>query len=309
MKSGEAKLIEWVTAQAALGKSSAATVGIGDDMAAVHVPPGDVWVTTDMLLDGVHFDRAAQTLEAIGRKAIGCGLSDCAAMAVKPVAATVSLALPAGWRLEDSKRLYRGIGALADAFDCAIVGGDTTAWDQRLAIDVTVLGTAYPGLTPVRRDGARAGDVLLVTGPLGGSSLGRHLTFTPRVREAKCILETWGLAVHAMMDISDGLSLDLHRMCQASGVGAVLDETQLKGVIHDDARTAAEHDEKTPLQHALTDGEDFELLLAVDANAAIRRATDVPTYGIGRVIERGLTLRREDGEEVPLKPEGFEHQS
>jgi len=198
---------------------------------------------------------------------------------------------------------------MADAFDCPIVGGDTTAWDQRLAIDVAMLGAAYPGLAPLRRDGAKLGDVLLVTGPLGGSLLGRHLTFTPRVREAKCVREALGDAVHAVIDISDGLSLDLHRMCEASGVGAMLEEGLLNDIIHPDARAAAQHDRRPPLHHALTDGEDFELLLAVHPQAVTKSVAGVSLYRVGCITETGLTLRRPGGEAVPLEPEGFEHLS
>ena len=309
VKSGETKLIEWLTGRSELAKGSAVALGIGDDMAIVNVPAGGVLLTADMLLDGVHFDRGVHDLEAVGRKAIGCSLSDCAAMGVQPVAATVSLALPADWRMEDSQRLYGGMAAMAKAFNCAIVGGDTTGWNQRLVIDVAMVATPYPGLTPVRRDGAGVGDVLLVTGPLGGSRLGRHLTFTPRVREAKRILEAWGDRLHAMMDISDGLSLDLHRMCDASGVGAALDERLLEGVIHPDARAAAQRDRKTPMQHALADGEDFELLLAVDGQVATERVGGVAFHRIGQITETGLTLRCAGGGQIPIEPEGFEHLS
>lgn len=307
MTSGEADLINWLSTQAGLGQSPAVTLGIGDDMAIVNAAGGEVLMTTDMLLDGVHFDLRRHDLEAVGRKAIACSLSDCAAMAVRPVAATVSLALPTDWPLQNSQRLYRGMKAVADAYDCPIVGGDTTAWDQRLAIDVAMLGAAYPGLTPSRRSEARVGDVLLVTGSLGGSLLGRHMTFTPRVREARSIRETLGEAVHAMIDISDGLSLDLHRMCEASGVGAMLEEELLNDVIHADAHAAAQSDGTSPLQHALTDGEDFELLLAVDPRAVTDSVPDVSLHRVGCISETGLTMRRPGGEKVPLEPRGFEH--
>ncbi len=306
--SGESRIIEWLTAQP-LHPDSAASIklGIGDDMASIGDPGSDVLITTDMLLDGVHFDLGSHDLESIGRKALACGLSDCAAMAVKPLAAAVSVALPRDWRLEDTHKLYRGIHTLADAFACPIIGGDTTAWDQRFAIDVTVLANPHPGHPPVRRDGAKANDILFVTGPLGGSRLGRHLTFTPRVHEARRMVCAWGDRLHAMLDISDGLALDLHRLCAASGVGAVLQESLLQDVISPDAREAAVGDARSPLQHALTDGEDFELLLAADPGVDHRSVEGVTLYPIGVVTPTGLTLHTSDGAATPLEPEGFEH--
>lgn len=308
-ESRELKLVEWLTAWSAEGESSSAvTLGIGDDMAIVDTGGGQVLLTSDMLLDGVHFDRSKHGPEAIGRKAIACSLSDCAAMAVKPMAATVSVALPGGWSHDDSHRLYHGMRAMADSFDCAIVGGDTTAWNQRLAIDVSMLAVAYPGLSPIRRSGAKVGDALLVTGPLGGSLLGRHLTFTPRVREAKSIAETLGRSVHAMMDISDGLSLDLHRLCKASGVGAVLDESMLGLVISPETAEAAKRDGRSPLDHVLSDGEDFELLLAVDPKAA-HSVNDVTLFRVGTVTPSGLEIRSRNGIMGSLAPRGFEHRT
>jgi thiamine-monophosphate kinase len=227
-------------------------------------------------------------------------------MAVRPVAAAVSVALPPGWQLADSQQLYGGMREMADAFDCSIVGGDTTGWAQRLAIDAALIGEPFPGVTPVRRDGAKVGDALLVTGKLGGSLLGRHLKFTPRVREARTLAEAWGDALHAMMDISDGLSLDLHRMCRASNVGAILEQNLLSEIVHLDAVAASERDERSPLEHALSDGEDFELLLAVDPKAA---ASTLPTtvYRVGVVTDAGLKLRQADGTKRALTPEGYEH--
>ncbi len=306
MASGEQILIDWLSGEARSQHRPDVLLGIGDDMAIIKAPGGEVLLTTDMLLDGVHFRADSDDLADIGRKAIACGLSDCAAMAVRPVAAAVSVALPPGWQLADSQRLYGGMREIADAFDCSIVGGDTTGWAQRLAIDAALIGEPFPDVTPVRRDGAKIGDALLVTGKLGGSLLGRHLTFTPRVREARMLADAWGGALHAMMDISDGLSLDLHRMCRASNVGAVLEKNLLSKIVHPDAVAASEHDERSPLEHALSDGEDFELLMAVEPNIA---ASSPPTtvHRVGVVTGAGLKLRQSDGTERTLTPEGYEH--
>ena len=142
--------------------------------------------------------------------------------------------------------------------DTALAGGDTNSWDGELVISVTLLGETT-GRGPVRRNGAKPGDWLLVTGPLGGSIKGKHLTFTPRVREALQLHAVAGL--HAMIDISDGLSSDLNHLCDESGVGALIDAARIpidKLVTEICGRRALD-----PLMLALHGGEDFELLFTV----------------------------------------------
>ncbi|MFQ5494645.1 MAG: thiamine-monophosphate kinase, partial [Phycisphaerae bacterium] len=228
----------------------------------------------------------------------------CAAMAADPVAATVSLALPNDMEMAESKALIDGMAAMADEYDLAIVGGDTTRWARPLAIDVAVLARPYDGVEPVTRAGARVGDILYVTGPLGGSRLGRHLDFVPRVRESLELATRLGQRLHALIDLSDGLSLDLWRVCRASGVGATLDEALLERVISDDARRLAEQDGLTPIEHALQDGEDFELLAAVEGRVAV---SGVTLHEIGHVTETGLWIRQVNGGTDPLEPNGFVH--
>ena len=315
MANGELELIRWLQKRGGPARWPV-VLGIGDDMAMVGVPGGGsedggtALITTDMLLDGVHFESGKHTMEQIGRKALACSLSDCAAMAVQPIAATVSVAWPASTTIDDAKRLFEGIWKIADEFDCAVVGGDTTSWRSQsavLAIDIAVIATQYPGHPVIRRSGARPGDTLYVTGPLGGSRLGRHLTFTPRVREARSIAAATGPHLHAMMDISDGLSIDLHRLCEASGVGAELVAGLLEQVISDDARQAAQ-DGKAPLDHALDDGEDFELLLAVGGDAPEPPAIeDVYLHPIGTVVAEGVSVKNRDGSTRPITPRGWEH--
>ena len=298
-------MIEWL--RAARPAWGDVTLGIGDDMAMLAVPAGRVLLSSDMLLDGVHFDSTVHSLASIGRKAVACGLSDCAAMAVRPVAVTVSVAWPADWTLEQAKELARGMFEMADNYDVAIAGGDTTRWREvsgRLCVDVAIAGVPHDGIEPIRRSGARAGDGLFVTGPLGGSLQGRHLTFTPRAAEARLLAERLGGRLHAMMDISDGLSLDLWRMCQASDVGAVLDAGLLEAAISDAAREAAKADGRSALDHALGDGEDFELLMAIDASVD---EWPIPLLRVGDVTCAGLGLRTADGTVETLEPKGFSH--
>lgn len=303
MSCDELEFVEWLRSQEQPRREDVA-LGIGDDMAALAAHAGLVLLTSDMLLDGVHFDTGRHSPAQIGRKAMACSLSDCAAMAVGPAAATVSVALPRQWSMEEAQQLFGGMLDMAGGFETVIVGGDTNRWGHPLAIDVTVAAAPYPNVDPVTRYLARPGDRLYVTGKLGGSLSGRHLAFTPRVREAQRLGEALGVRLHAMMDMSDGLSLDLWRMCRASKVGAVLDEQLLGAVVHDDARALAAQDGRAALEHALNDGEDFELLLAVEGEAAVE---GVPLYAVGKIVSEGYTIRRMDGRVEVLAPQGFVH--
>jgi thiamine-monophosphate kinase len=279
-------------------------LGIGDDMALLTGRAGHFLLSSDMLLDGVHFDTRTHPLPRIGRKAVACCLSDCAAMAVRPLAVTVSVALPHDWPMSKAQALYEGVFDIAAEFGVAIAGGDTTRWPHPLAVDLAVVAEPHPRVEPITRAGARVGDCLYVTGPLGGSLLGRHLDFIPRVREARQLAESLGDRLHAMIDISDGLSLDLWRICQASGVGAVLEEPLLEAVVSDAATAMSKRDGRTPLGHVLSDGEDFELLFAAADDAP---SMPVPTWPIGSVVESGLSLQRADGVVVGLEPKGYVH--
>ena len=280
-------------------------IGIGDDMAEIRV--GDtrsVLITTDMLLDGSHFDLKTATLEQVGYKAMAASLSDCAAMATVPLAAVVAVALPPGFGASNLKQLHAGIMVAAEKYNCPLIGGDITSWRQShpFAINVTMLSKRSTN-APVRRNGARPGDAVCVTGSLGGSLLRKHLAFEPRVREALKLAQT--VTLSAMMDISDGLSTDLNRICEQSGVGAILDAASIP--ISDDARTLAD-----PLAAALHDGEDFELLFTVAAEPCTRllQTWDDPTpvSRIGRITEgSGMQIRMPDGRTAELTPGGYDH--
>jgi thiamine-monophosphate kinase len=232
-------------------------------------------------------------------------LSDIAAMAGRPVAAVVSVGLPRDGGRALAEELYRGLREVADAFGTALVGGDTNSWDGPLTISVTLLGEATER-GPVRRSGARPGDWLLVTGPLGGSIWGKHLDFTPRVREALALHAAADL--HAMIDLSDGLSADLWHICTESQCGAVL---RAEGIpVSPDATRMG--DRLSPLQHALADGEDFELAFAVSPEDGRRLVQTQPVPGItlvhiGECVEAGFWLE-EHGQRSALEPRGYLHE-
>ena len=257
---------------------------------------------------------------------MACSLSDCAAMAARPWVAVAAVALPQSMSMEEAQELHRGLQRAGQKYHCPLVGGDTTSWDKPLAINVTMLAKAQ-GTEPVLRSGAQVGDAIMVTGELGGSRAGKHLNFEPRVAEA-CKLARMA-ELHAMIDISDGLSIDLDHICQESKVGAVIDAAAVPV-------SAAAQQGVEPLEAALSDGEDFELLFCVrqeDAEKLLRewpKQSAVKLSRIGEIVEiddnrRGenmltrcvsmppgqnsgrLFIRDEKGQIKPLAVKGWEH--
>jgi thiamine-monophosphate kinase len=230
-------------------------------------------------------------------------------MAGIPRAAVVAVALPRRTAVEVAQGLHAGMHILTQRFGVDLVGGDTNAWDGPLVISLTLLGEAT-ARGAVRRAGAKPGDAILVTGPLGGSLFaGRHLRPEPRIYEALALHKA--AAIHAMIDLSDGLSSDLgHLLAESGQVGAVLDAAAIP--IHPDASELSLRDGVSALDHALNDGEDFELCLAVSpADAALLMAAPpapAELYRIGVVTDtRGLQLRTLDGRSKPIEPGGFDH--
>lgn len=302
--SREDEMTSWFAAQSRLDPKRF-PIGIGDDMAEIQLEEGvSVLITTDALMDGVHFDLSSCTLEQAGYKAMACSLSDCAAMATVPLCAVAAVSLPMGFGVEHLKQLHYGRLRAGEPFDCEVVGGDITKWrnpEGRLVLCYTMLSRPSGHHPPVRRNGAKVGDLICVTGTLGGSILGKHLEFVPRVREA---LEMTRLArIHSMMDITDGLSTDLNRICTQSGVGALLEAKTVP--ISEAARKMPD-----PLEAALNDGEDFELLFTLpqDQWEKLKGFSMVPLTVIGRITDsRRMQIRMPDGRIVDLVPKGFDH--
>jgi thiamine-monophosphate kinase len=306
----EFALIDWLRRREQSRTGPWTRQGIGDDCAILRPTAGsELLVTTDMLMDGRHFRLTDDGAEAVGYKAMAVNLSDIAAMAGIPRAAVVAVALPHAGSTRIAKQLHAGMRVLAARFGVDLIGGDTNAWDGPLVICVTVLGEAT-ARGAVRRAGAKPGDAILVTGPLGGSLFaGRHLRPEPRIHEALAL--NAAAAVHAMIDISDGLSSDLdHILAESGGLGAVLDAAAIP--IHPDARAMSRRDGTSALDHALDDGEDFELCLAVAPDEAARLLATPPApaaiYRVGEVTGApGLRIRTRDGTIRPLVPRGFDH--
>ena len=300
MGSSEPELIAKLRGRVELPRTAGLVLGIGDDCAIVR-PRGaaEDWLyTTDMLIEETHFRRETHSARDAGWKALARGLSDIAAMGGEARFCLLSLALP-GWvdaRWVDG--FYDGLLALANRAGAALIGGDLARAD-RVMCDIVVAGTVPRGKA-LRRDGARAGDAIYVSGALGGSALGlassrgrawlRHKRPEPRLALGRFLRNTVGAT--AAMDLSDGLSLDLHRLCAASGLRAQISEPPVY-------RGAT-------LAQALHGGEDYELLFT--APARVR----VPDEFEGLALTRIGTMRKGLAGAVemsgaPLPPLGYDH--
>jgi thiamine-monophosphate kinase len=288
-------------------------LGPGDDAAVLRLADGaECVVTSDLVADGVDFHLAEAGPRRVGRKALAVNLSDAAAMAARPTAAIINLLLPQHGALQLAQELYEGLLPLAERFGVSIAGGDTNTWPGKLAVSITLIAEPTSRGT-LRRDGAKPGDRILVTGAFGGSITGRHFDFEPRVSEALRLHANYEL--HAGLDCSDGLAIDIWRMTEASRCGAILDLPSIP--IATAATALAEHERlashpkaRTALEHALGDGEDFELILAVPPEEAARLLRDqplgVPVTDIGRISSaRGLTAKHADGTVKVLERTGW----
>lgn len=302
-------------------------LAIGDDASVLRFPAGtELVATADALIEEVHFRRDWSRPEDIGWKSLAVNVSDLAAMGARPLAALVTIALPAEVPVRWVDRYYQGLRECAAEYGCPIAGGDTVRSPHHIALSITAFGSVAAGRA-VRRSGARVGDLLCVTGVLGDSGAGLELLrqgrgksrkyaellerhCRPRARAAAgSALAEAGLPT-AMMDLSDGLGSDLGHLTRASGVGACVETERLP--ISDPARQAARELGLDPVRWALFGGEDYELLFTVPP---ARFAEVPPTLGplgvvatiVGEITPEGLTVRTEDGREAPLRAEGFAH--
>ena len=302
---GEFSFIEWIRKRQRRRKGT--VLGIGDDCAAIDVSPDKLClITTDMLVDGTHFDLKKCAIRDVGRKAIACSISDVAAMGCRATVAVISICFPDHTTEKYAKELYEGIWSLTDKYNIAIAGGDTISGHCPLCVNVAMLGKDE-GLKPIRRSGAKAGDVLLVTGELGGSILGKHLYFEPRQKEGLILNKNF--TIHAMIDISDGLTADLNHILEESQAGAILHEDQIP--ISQAAIELSKKTGHTPLYHALSDGEDYELLLTLSKGQAKKVFASClleEIRCIGEIVNgQGIQMKCADGKRHRIKPHGYEH--
>jgi len=304
-------------------------LGIGDDC-AVLPKEGDrvTLVTTDLLIENIHFLRDRIAPEELGHKALAVNLSDIAAMGGWPTAAFLSVGLPETIDIDWLDRFFAGIKALGETTGCALLGGDTTKSDETIIINFAVLGEAIKGKVK-HRSGARAEDIIAVTGVLGDSGAGlrllleqhplndpdrRHLVEAhhrpfPHLKEGQWLAAHE--AVHAMMDVSDGIDSDIRHVMEQSGLGATVD---VEALPVSRAMVAVCNALNWPVHElAATGGEDYCLLCTVDARVFDRLAADFaqsfgkPLTAIG-TMEEGRALRyRRGGDFIELKRHGYDH--
>lgn len=334
-KLGEDKFIQSL-AEKFGGRNSRLLKGIGDDTSVSRQKGGSaLLVTTDILIENTHFKKSYTPPYLLGRKALSISLSDIAAMGGKPLFFLVSLAVTPDTPKKFIDELYRGLAAVAREAGCALAGGNTAKTGSGMTVSTTVIGEARTSEV-VYRKGAYAGDLVFVTGTVGGSALGlkalanhdglalkslpwkdsvkKHLDPVPRL-EAGRLLAKKGLAT-AMMDISDGVGLDLKRLCVESKKSAVIYLSALP--VSGELQAYGERTGKSPLlDFALTGGEDYELLFTspeknIRKIAALSKKLGLPMTPIGRITgpkkpDRVITVLDEDGEPMELKKLGFEH--
>lgn len=300
-------------------------IGIGDDTAVIKGERDNyLLLTCDTLVEGVHFDLSYTPFRELGWKAMAANLSDIASMGGLPHYALVSLCLPPSTDLTGVKEFYQGMRELGKRFKVEIVGGDTVS-SPVLMISVALTGEVEKDRL-VTRSGARPGDSLLVTGALGGSEGGlellkekgpipkgmgeiirRHLAPMPRLKEARLLVEN--LKPNAMIDISDGLSLDLSHLATESRVGAEIWKEKIP--LHPQAEEASRILGKSPYDFALYGGEDYELLLALSSGQVqkgkeLLRRTGLTIIGQILLPDQGLVIS-EGGRRSPLLARGYDH--
>ncbi len=303
----ERELIAYIRDLAGGEPPSWLEVGIGDDAAVLELPGGGrIVVTTDSVVEGVHFAGGTEPA-LVGRKAVARALSDVAAMAARPLCLVAAAQFGPNWDDDACRAACRALHDAGAEFGAALVGGDVSSGKEATCITVTAIGTPGPAGV-VTRCGAQPGDALCVTGRLGGSIRGRHLTFRPRLDEALALMEA--ADVHALIDVSDGLSTDALHLAEAGGRGLRIDAPAVP--ISADAASLAEEAGASPLEHALNDGEDYELLFCVPPaqarDLAREGVLEVAVTVIGEVLEEAESqIAMADGSRRPLVAGGWEH--
>lgn len=308
--------------------------GIGDDCAVIAAHDEAIVVTTDMLVEGIHFDLMYSPLKHLGYKAVVVNLSDVFAMNAIPQQITVSIAISSKYSVEAIDELYSGIQLACQKYKVDLVGGDTTSSPKGLVISITAIGQAKKD-DLVYRSGAKIGDIICVTGDLGAAYLGlqilerekqiflEHPGVQPELENSQYLLERqlkpeaqagaiayfkkFGFKPTSMIDISDGLASELMHLCEQSNVGAYIEEGKVP--IHPDAERTAIDFKMDPITCALHGGEDYELLFTIhpDDLEKIRFMPEVFIIGEITPPSDGLKLHTTGGNIHTLKAQGWNH--
>tara|TARA_B100000315_G_scaffold138699_1_gene127769 strand:- start:6433 stop:7431 length:999 start_codon:yes stop_codon:yes gene_type:complete len=301
-------------------------LGPGDDCAVVAPPDQDILMTSDTLIEDVHFDLHYVSPEMLGKKSIVVNLSDIAAMGGSPLYILISLGIPISTSVEFVEKLYVGFESMAKKYNCNIIGGDISNSTNGLIISITVVGEIKKNIL-IRRAGARIRDKIFVTGTLGNSAAGLeilkrpnsvkknkliedHLCPKPRLIEGKILAEK--IAVSAMIDLSDGLASDLKRICEESKCGARIYLNKIP--LSHGLRRFKKSLNKNILDYALYGGEDYELLFTIKGKKIPQlqkgwRKMKIPITNIGEILDKrhGIILVSHDGKEKTLSKRGYDH--
>ena len=295
------------------------TIGIGDDCAVMPSGEGELLFSTDLLMEGVHFLRNESSPEDVGWKAAAVNLSDIAAMGGTPVATFLSIALPKDAQGEWADRFIEGYTDISRQYDVPLLGGDTTSSLRDIAVNVCILGRCPSGRR-LMRNGAKVGETIYVTGPLGDSAGGlqailkgiertedvtrlicRHKRPIPRIEAGRLLMESGKAG--AMMDISDGIGSDLRHIMKASGVGAVIDLERLP--LSPELVSVCKEQGWDIYEMATSGGEDFELMFT--APAGLENELDIAVYPIGKIVPGNELSWRFSNEPMDRDFDGYKH--
>lgn len=306
-------------------------IGIDDDAAAIRITDGDILLlTTDTMIQGVHFDLSYFTFYQLGQKAIAVNISDIAAMGGSPSYALVALSVPPNIEIASVEQLYQGMIDLGGEYNVSIIGGDTTSSPKNIYISISLIGQTNPEEV-ISRGGAKEGDVICVTGFLGmskaglkilrnravfnqtkfGTVISKHLTPEPRVQEARFLVQNTN--INSMIDISDGLSSDLTHICESSNVGAEIYANTIP--VDRLTKEVALYFNESWIDYSVDGGEDFELLITLDEKEyqkikqkfENRFGLKLTTVGYIKEKGQGINIIYDDGKITSLGYKGYNH--
>jgi len=332
---GEFGLISRIQSKVAL-RNNSSIKGIGDDAAILQGPEGhQMLLSTDMLIEGVHFDLSFAPLSHVGYKAVVVNVSDIAAMNAIPAQIVVSLGLSNRFSVEAVDELYEGISRACENYKVDLVGGDTCASPSGLIINISIVGFAHPSKI-VRRNGAKQGDVVCVSGDLGAAYMGLNILSREKMtyRQNPAMQPEFGpeheyiirrqlmpeartdlihefselqVVPHAMIDISDGLASEVLHICKESEVGMILFEDKLP--FENDTKLAASEFGISPTTASLNGGEDYELLFTLSPQdfEKIKHLPDVSPIGIVKEKNEGSFLVNSAGQKITIEAQGWKH--